>query len=75
MLAAGAVLSERAEIGAGMLGAGVPAREKKELTGSAKSWTEFAAADYQQLRERYIHNLEEASATDADWRRAASGGR
>ncbi len=75
MLAAGAVLSERTEIGPGMLGVGVPAREKKELTGSAKSWTEFAAADYQQLRERYIHNLEEASATDADWRRAASRGR
>jgi len=75
MLAAGAVLSERTEIGPGMLGAGVPAREKKELTGQAKSWTEFAAADYQQLRERYIHNLEEASATDADWRRAASRGR
>ncbi|HEX6457452.1 MAG TPA: gamma carbonic anhydrase family protein [Thermoleophilaceae bacterium] len=75
MLAAGAVLSERTEVGPGMLAAGVPAREKKELTGSAKSWTEFAAADYQQLRVRYIDNLEEASATDADRRRAASGSR
>jgi carbonic anhydrase/acetyltransferase-like protein (isoleucine patch superfamily) len=75
MLAAGSVLSERTEVAAGMLAAGVPAREKKELSGSAKDWTEHAAAEYQQLRARYIDNLEEASATDADWRRAASGSR
>jgi carbonic anhydrase/acetyltransferase-like protein (isoleucine patch superfamily) len=75
MLAAGAVLSERSEVAPGMLAAGVPAREKKELSGSAKGWTEHAAAEYQQLRARYIDNLEEASATDADWRRAASGRR
>jgi len=60
MLAAGSVLSERSEIAAGMLGAGVPAREKKELTGSAKDWTEHAAAEYQQLRVRYLQNLENA---------------
>ena len=75
MLAAGSVLSERTEVAPGMLAAGVPAREKKELSGSAKAWTEHAAAEYQQLRARYIDNLEEASATDADWRRAASGSR
>jgi len=75
MLAAGAVLSERSEIAPGMLAAGVPASEKKELSGSAKGWTENAAAHYQELRERYIDNLEETSATDADWRRAASRGR
>jgi carbonic anhydrase/acetyltransferase-like protein (isoleucine patch superfamily) len=75
MLAAGSVLSERGEVARGMLAAGVPAREKKELSGSAKGWTEHAAAEYQQLRRRYIDNLEEASATDADWRRAASGSR
>jgi carbonic anhydrase/acetyltransferase-like protein (isoleucine patch superfamily) len=73
MTAAGSVLSERAEVAPGMLAAGVPAREKKELSGSAKGWTEHAAAEYQALRRRYIDNLEEASATDADWRRAASG--
>lgn len=61
MLAAGGVLPERTSIGAGMLGAGVPAREKKELSGSAKSWTEFAAADYQELRVRYLSNLENAT--------------
>ena len=75
MLAAGAVLSERTEIQAGMLAAGVPASDKKELSGSARGWTEHAAAKYQRLRERYIDNLEEASATDADWRRAASRSR
>jgi carbonic anhydrase/acetyltransferase-like protein (isoleucine patch superfamily) len=60
MLAAGSVLSERSEIAAGMLGAGVPAREKKKLDGSAKGWTEHAAAEYQQLRVRYLQNLESA---------------
>jgi carbonic anhydrase/acetyltransferase-like protein (isoleucine patch superfamily) len=63
MLAAGSVLSERAEVSAGMLAAGVPAREKKELSGSAKGWTEHAAAEYQQLRARYIENLENATLT------------
>jgi carbonic anhydrase/acetyltransferase-like protein (isoleucine patch superfamily) len=75
MLAAGAVLSERTEVAPGMLAAGVPAAEKKQLSGSARGWTDNAAAHYQQLRERYIDNLEEASATDADWRRAAGRGR
>ena len=42
MLAAGAVLSERREIGPGMLAAGVPAVEKKPLSGSAQSWTRDA---------------------------------
>jgi carbonic anhydrase/acetyltransferase-like protein (isoleucine patch superfamily) len=54
MLAAGAVLSERAEVAPGMLAAGVPASEKKELSGSAKGWTEHAAAEYQRLRARYL---------------------
>jgi carbonic anhydrase/acetyltransferase-like protein (isoleucine patch superfamily) len=75
MLAAGSVLSERTSVGAGMLAAGVPAREKKELSGSAQGWTEHAAAEYQALRARYIDNLEETSARDADWRGAASGSR
>jgi carbonic anhydrase/acetyltransferase-like protein (isoleucine patch superfamily) len=54
MLAAGAVLSERREVGPGMLAAGVPAVEKKELSGSAKSWSETAAAEYQRYRHRYL---------------------
>lgn len=54
MLAAGAVLSERREIGPGMLAAGVPAVEKKPLSGSAQSWSERAAAEYQTYRHRYL---------------------
>ncbi len=54
MVAAGAVVSERTEIPAGVLAAGVPARVKKELSGSALAWTESAARHYQQLREHYL---------------------
>jgi carbonic anhydrase/acetyltransferase-like protein (isoleucine patch superfamily) len=54
VLAAGAVLSERKEIGPGMLAAGVPAVEKKPLSGSAQYWTEHAAREYQRYRERYL---------------------
>jgi carbonic anhydrase/acetyltransferase-like protein (isoleucine patch superfamily) len=54
VLAAGAVLSERREIGPGMLAAGVPAVEKKPLSGSAQRWTETAAREYQRYRERYL---------------------
>lgn len=57
MLAAGAVVSERSEVRPGVLAAGVPAREKKELSGSAQAWTETAADEYQELRERYLLNL------------------
>src|SRR4051812_35075895 len=54
VLAAGAVLSERREVGSGMLAAGVPAVEKKPLSGSAQRWTETAAREYQRYRERYL---------------------
>ena len=54
VLAAGAVLSERREVGRGMLAAGVPAVEKKPLSGSAQRWTETAAQEYQRYRERYL---------------------
>jgi len=59
MLAAGAVLGEGAEIGATMLAAGVPAREKKELSGSALEWTETAADHYQGYRRRYLNSSRE----------------
>src|SRR3954452_11502737 len=55
MLAAGAVLSERREIGPGMLAAGVPAVEKKELSGSAQRWAETAADEYQAYRRLYLN--------------------
>src|SRR4051794_27303762 len=40
MIAAGAVVAEGTSIAGGMLAAGVPAREKKELSGSALGWTD-----------------------------------
>ena len=54
MLAAGAVLPERATVSPRVLAAGVPAREKKPLSGSAERWTRTAADEYQQLRRRYL---------------------
>jgi carbonic anhydrase/acetyltransferase-like protein (isoleucine patch superfamily) len=53
MLAAGSVLAERSAIGPGMLGAGVPAREKKALHGAAAEWTRTSARIYQDLSARY----------------------
>jgi len=54
MVAAGAVVSVRTEVPAGVLAAGVPARVKKELSGSALGWTQRAARHYQELREHYL---------------------
>ena len=54
MLAAGAVLPERVEVASGVLAAGVPAREKKRLSGSAQRWTRTAADEYQQFSKRYM---------------------
>lgn len=63
MVAAGAVVSERQSVAPGVLAAGVPAREKKQLSGSAQRWTQSAADDYQQLRRRYLST---SSAKPAD---------
>lgn len=54
MVAAGAVVSERAEVRPGVLSTGVPAKEKKQLSGSALEWTRRAAQEYQEYRERYL---------------------
>ena len=54
MVAAGGVVAEGAAIAPGVLAAGVPAREKKPLSGSAEHWIRIAADDYQQLRRRYL---------------------
>jgi carbonic anhydrase/acetyltransferase-like protein (isoleucine patch superfamily) len=54
MVAAGAVLSERAQAAPGVLVAGVPAREKKQLSGSALDWTRYAADEYQKYRNHYL---------------------
>ena len=47
MVAAGAVVSERSQVRAGVLVGGVPSRKIKELSGSALAWTESAAGHYQ----------------------------
>jgi carbonic anhydrase/acetyltransferase-like protein (isoleucine patch superfamily) len=54
MVAAGAVVPERAAVSPKVLSAGVPAREKKQLSGSALQWTRTAADEYQQYSKRYM---------------------
>jgi carbonic anhydrase/acetyltransferase-like protein (isoleucine patch superfamily) len=54
MLAAGTVVAERAVVRPGVLYAGVPGAEKKELSGSALAWTQTAADEYQEYRRRYL---------------------
>jgi len=54
MVAAGGVVAERAQIRPGTLNVGVPAVEKKQLSGSALAWTSRAAQEYQRYRERYL---------------------
>ncbi len=72
MVAAGAVVSERQEIPPGVLAAGVTAKIKKELSGSALAWTGRAADHYQELREEYLRTAfpreEQQRARDADRR-------
>jgi carbonic anhydrase/acetyltransferase-like protein (isoleucine patch superfamily) len=65
MLAAGAVLPERAVARGGALSAGLPAREKKELSGSALTWTRTAAGEYQQYRIRYMTTSRARAPSDA----------
>jgi carbonic anhydrase/acetyltransferase-like protein (isoleucine patch superfamily) len=57
MLAAGAVLSEGAHIADGHLAAGVPAKVKKALDGSLKSWVSSSAQHYRQRAIRYRAEL------------------
>ncbi|HEY3773789.1 MAG TPA: gamma carbonic anhydrase family protein [Solirubrobacteraceae bacterium] len=61
MVAAGAVVSERQQIPAGVLAAGVPAQVKKELSGSARQWVEYAAQNYQVRRRQYLEKSEVVS--------------
>jgi carbonic anhydrase/acetyltransferase-like protein (isoleucine patch superfamily) len=53
LIAAGAVVPERCTIAPGVLAAGVPATEKKQLSGSALRWTQTAADEYQQFKNLY----------------------
>jgi carbonic anhydrase/acetyltransferase-like protein (isoleucine patch superfamily) len=42
-----------------VLAAGVPAREKKRLSGSALEWTRTAADEYQQFSRLYMTRAKE----------------
>ncbi len=64
MVAAGAVVAERARVAPEMLAAGVPAVEKKRLSGPALRWTRTAAAEYQEYSQRYM-TASRARASDA----------
>jgi carbonic anhydrase/acetyltransferase-like protein (isoleucine patch superfamily) len=54
VVAAGGVVAERMEVAPATLAAGVPVTPKKALSGAAARWPEMAAADYQELRQRYL---------------------
>jgi carbonic anhydrase/acetyltransferase-like protein (isoleucine patch superfamily) len=57
LVAAGSVVREGQEIPAGVLAAGIPAVVKKEVDGSSRRWIETAAAEYRELRRRYLEEL------------------
>ena len=56
-VAAGSVVREGQEIPPRVLAAGVPAVVKKEVDGSSRRWLETAAAEYRELRRRYLDGL------------------
>jgi carbonic anhydrase/acetyltransferase-like protein (isoleucine patch superfamily) len=57
LVAAGSVVREGQTIPARMLAAGVPAVVRKEIDGSSRRWVETAAAEYRELRRRYLEEL------------------
>lgn len=57
MLAAGGVLPEGAEVPPGHLAAGVPAKTRKELSGSSADWVSRTAEHYQENGRRYRAGL------------------
>lgn len=57
LVAAGSVVREGQEIPPRALAAGVPAVIKKEIDGSSRLWVETAAAEYRDLRRRYLEEL------------------
>ena len=57
LVAAGSVVREGQTIPARMLAAGVPAAVRKEIDGSSRRWVETAAAEYRELRRRYLEEL------------------
>jgi carbonic anhydrase/acetyltransferase-like protein (isoleucine patch superfamily) len=68
LIAAGAVVLERTEIPPGSLVAGVPARVRKALDGSAAEWVAKGSGHYVELSRRY---LDQGIGRVADARREA----
>ena len=71
LVAAGAVVLERTVIPPGSLAAGVPARVRKALDGSAALWVERGSEHYVRLSRRY---LEQGVGRVSDARRDSTGG-
>jgi carbonic anhydrase/acetyltransferase-like protein (isoleucine patch superfamily) len=63
LVAAGSVVREGQEIPPGVVAAGTPAVVKKDVDGSSRRWLEIAAADYRELRRRYLEGLTEREET------------
>jgi carbonic anhydrase/acetyltransferase-like protein (isoleucine patch superfamily) len=57
LVAAGSVVLEGQEIPPGVVAAGIPAVVKKKIDGSSSRWLEIAAADYRELRRRYLETM------------------
>jgi carbonic anhydrase/acetyltransferase-like protein (isoleucine patch superfamily) len=57
LVAAGSVVREGQVIPAGALAAGVPAVVKQNVGASSRRWLETAAAEYRELRRRYLEEL------------------
>jgi carbonic anhydrase/acetyltransferase-like protein (isoleucine patch superfamily) len=57
LVAAGSVVREGQEIPGGVVAAGVPAVVKKRVDASSRRWVETAAAEYRELRRRYLEEL------------------
>ena len=57
LVGAGSVVREGQEIPPGVVVAGVPAGVKKDVDGSSRRWIETAAAEYRELRHRYLEDL------------------
>jgi carbonic anhydrase/acetyltransferase-like protein (isoleucine patch superfamily) len=57
LVGAGSLVREGQEIPPGVLAAGVPAVVKKDVGGSSRRWLDTAAAEYRELRRRYLESL------------------
>jgi carbonic anhydrase/acetyltransferase-like protein (isoleucine patch superfamily) len=57
LVAAGSVVREGQVVPADVVAAGVPAAVKKQVDGSSRRWIESAAAEYRELRVRYLEEL------------------